>query len=330
MAEVKNKISKENVKSNDVKDSVDTKMVLPKRKSYKVLVISAFLQKLKENKLYLFSFIVTLIAFAVFSLDKVKSGDGLFGGDSETKEEDKTVNALLDDELKLSKQVGIYVKSFKLEDSIKYSDNCEFKSYDLVYEVKEDNQVNKYVQNKCLGTVLIYSDTLGYVKSENTKNIGSKSYIYVFKDTSMTELDGLTYKKDSSYTLNSDISKLDNTNLRFHGDKFVIENNNELYLISGKEIEYELINKSLLDKSIYRVGDSNNYRYIVYNENETQTCYVKSSIEVDGFEDKNIYTIYSLKFDSDTLTFSEPFIEMVRNRSDSCDTLNEDLDNISK
>ena len=330
MVKRKNKIVDGNVKSMDVKEDIEDKITLPKRKSYKVLIISAFLQKLKDNKLYLFSFVVTIIAFCLFSLDKVKDGDGLFGKGDITNQSDKEVNDLLEDKLKLNKQVGIYVKSFKLNKEVKYDTKCSFKSYDLVYEVKNDNKINKYIQNECLGTVLIYSDTLGYVKSENTKNIGTKSFIYMFKDTSMSELDGLTYKKYYNYKLNSDIKDFSSTKLVFHGDRYILETNNELYLINGKEIETHISADSLLDKSIYRIGDSSNYRYIVYNEGETQTCYVKSSIEAEGFEDKNIYTIYVVRFDNENLTFSDPFIENVRNRSDSCDTLNEDLNNISK
>ena len=61
MVKRKNKIMDENVKSSDVKvDNLD-KITLPKRKSYKVLIVSAFLQKLRDNKLYLFSFVVTVI-----------------------------------------------------------------------------------------------------------------------------------------------------------------------------------------------------------------------------------------------------------------------------
>lgn len=329
MVKRKNKIVDENVKSSDVKvDNLD-KITLPKRKSYKVLIVSAFLQKLRDNKLYLFSFVVTVIAFCLFSLDKVKDGDGLFGKE-DIKQSEKEVNDLLEDKLKLNKQVGIYVKSFKLNKEVKYDTKCSFKSYDLVYEVFSDNKINKYIQNECLGTVLIYSDTLGYVKSENTKNIGTKGFIYVFKDSSMTELDGLTYKKNNNYKLNDDIKDLSSTKLVFHGDKYILETNNELYLINGQYLESHISADSLLDKSMYRIGDTSNYRYIVYNEGETQTCYVKSSIEVEDFEDKNIYTIYVVKFDSENLTFTDPFIENVRNRSDSCDTLNEDLDNISK
>ena len=329
MVKRKNKIMDENVKSSDVKvDNLD-KITLPKRKSYKVLIVSAFLQKLRDNKLYLFSFVVTVIAFCLFSLDKVKEGDGLFGKE-DIKQSEKEVNDLLEDKLKLNKQVGIYVKSFKLNKEVKYDTKCSFKSYDLVYEVLSDNKINKYIQNECLGTVLIYSDTLGYVKSESTKNIGTKGFIYVFKDSFMTELDGLTYKKNNNYKLNDDIKDLSSTKLVFHGDKYILETNNELYLINGESLESHISADSLLDKSMYRIGDTSNYRYIVYNEGETQTCYVKSSIEVEDFEDKNIYTIYVVKFDSENLTFTDPFIENVRNRSDSCDTLNEDLDNISK
>ena len=329
MVKRKNKIMDENVKSSDVKvDNLD-KITLPKRKSYKVLIVSAFLQKLRDNKLYLFSFVVTVIAFCLFSLDKVKDGDGLFGKE-DIKQSEKEVNDLLEDKLKLNKQVGIFVKSFKLNKEVKYDTKCSFKSYDLVYEVLSDNKINKYIQNECLGTVLIYSDTLGYVKSENTKNIGTKGFIYVFKDSFMTELDGLTYKKNNNYKLNDDIKDLSSTKLVFHGDKYILETNNELYLINGESLESHISADSLLDKSMYRIGDTSNYRYIVYNEGETQTCYVKSSIEVEDFEDKNIYTIYVVKFDSENLTFTDPFIENVRNRSDSCVTLNVDLDNISK
>ena len=35
--------------------------------------------------------------------------------------------------------------------------------------------------------------------------------------------------------------------------------------------------------------------------------------------------LYSIKFDEDNLSFSEPVVEVVRKRSDKCDTLEVDL-----
>lgn len=326
MADQNNKKDIENVKL-DKQEVLDIKKELPKRKNYRVLVLSSFINQLKEDKLYLICFIITIIFFGIFSFDKVRDGSGIFSS-NDAIESTKKENNLLEEKLDMTKYVGIYVKNYRLNKTIKINDKCEFKTYDYIYQVNKNNKINKYMYNECLGTVLIYSDTLGYVKSENSKNIGSKSFIYVFKDNKLTELDGLTYTKNISYKIDDDILDLKDTKLIFHGDKFILDNVKELYLINGKEIETEIVTDSLLSKSVFRIKDSSNFKYIDYMEGETQTCYVKSTTQEVGFEDKNTYTIYSVKFNEDTLSFSDPFIEVVRKRSDTCDTLNDDLSSL--
>lgn len=327
MANQDNKIIDENVKLDTDKDVLDIKKILPKRKSYKVLVLSSFLQQLKEDKLYFICFVITIFAFVVFSTNKVKEAEGAFtNNDNNTTKE---VNVKLDDKLDVTSYVGYYVKSYKLNKSFKYGNSCEVSSYDLVYEIKKDNSINRYIVNECLGTVLITSDTLGYVKGENTRNIGTKSHIYVFKDSKLTELDGLTYTKSNKYKMSSDVKDINNTALRFIEDKFIVHNSNELYLVNGKIIETEIITNNLLAKSIFRSGNTNNYKYISYNDGETEVCYEPYLVAAVDFEDKEAYTIYELEFDEENLTFKDPVVNFVRKRSDTCDTLNDDLTRLS-
>ena len=108
----------------------------------------------------------------------------------------------LGDKLDVTNYVGYYVKSYKLNKKIKYDNTCEFTNYDLVYEIKKDNTINRYMVNECVGTVLIYSDKLGYVKNEKTRNIGTKSYIYVFNNNKLTQpaTKALTTVKSESHT----------------------------------------------------------------------------------------------------------------------------------
>ena len=56
----------ENVKFDTNKDVLDIKKELPKRKSYKVLVLSSFIQKLKEDKLYFVCLAFSLIIIFLY------------------------------------------------------------------------------------------------------------------------------------------------------------------------------------------------------------------------------------------------------------------------
>ncbi len=313
----------ENVKIDTNNDVLDIKKILPKRKSYKLLVISAFLQKLKEDKLYLICCIITIVSFFTFSLNKVKEAEGAFKNNVVIN--NGTVNETLEDKLDVSKYVGIYTKSYKLKNNIKYDSSCEISSYDLVYEIKSDNTINRYIVNECFGTVLINSDTLGYVKGENTRNIGTKSLIYVFKDDKLTELDGLTYTKNNKYELSTEVKDINSSNLIFINSKFILHNPNELYLVNGKDIETNIVTSKILAKSIFRVGNSFNFKYIVYSEGETEVCYEPYHIAEVGFEDKESYKIYSLEFDQENLSFKESALLKTRKRSDGCSQLNDDL-----
>ena len=103
--------SAEEVKVVDIK--VESKS---KKKEYRSFILNAFAKKLREDKLYAVSFIITLIALGTFSLMKVREADGVF-----TKSDDgvetitsKEENDKIDEVLDVSEYVGCYVKSVKL------------------------------------------------------------------------------------------------------------------------------------------------------------------------------------------------------------------------
>ena len=101
-------------------------------------------------------------------------------------------------------------------------------------------------------------------------------------------------------------------------------NDNDLYLINGNKIDFELIPKTLLTKSIYKI-DKNTYKYFVYNDEETEVCYEDINLAEVGFEDKEIYSIYSIMFDEAALSFKDSVLETTRNRSDTCEILDTDI-----
>ena len=328
MKETKNKKVDENVKLDKDNDVLDIKKELPKRKSYKVLILSSFIQKLKEDKLYLICFIITVFAFSVFSSTKVKEAEGAFN-----KKEDKVVDkgttsnkvdTNKDDKFDVTSYVGTYVVSYSLDSKIMYGDSCEVSGYDFVYVIRKDNSISRYIVNECFGTVLLSSDILEYKITGNTRNIGSKRAIYVFNDNRLVEIDGLSYLKNDKYKLDSEITNLVNSNLTFYKDKFLVVNSNDLYLINGNKIEYELKPNTLLTKSIYKTSDTT-YRYFVYNMQEEFVCYEPINIAEESFVDQDIYSIYSIDFDLDKLTFKESVLEKSRKRSDGCSTLNDDI-----
>lgn len=317
------------VKNDSNLDLYNIKKLLPKKKPYNVILLSSFLKNLKEDKFYLVCFIITVIAFFVFSTEKVKQGESVFASNphvTDNSSKDRPTNNTLDEGLDVSKYVGTYVKSFKLNKSIKFSDTCDIKEYDFIYTVDKNSIISRYFYNKCLGSLLISKETLSYVKTENTKNIGTKTAIYVFKDKKLTHMNGYTYKMNNEYKISEENNDSDDFGLIVYDSKMILYTSNELYLINGKEIETEILNRgTLLNPSLFRVRDTSDFKYIVYDEKETQTCYIDSLVNADGFEDKNNYSIYSIKFDEDNLSFSEPVVEVVRKRSDKCDTLEADL-----
>ena len=323
-------------KDKSVKSAEETKIVdikaesKSKKKEYRSFIFNVFAKKLREDKLYAICFIITLIALGTFSLMKVRQADGVF-----TKSDDgvetitsKEENDKLDEALDVSEYVGFYVKNFKLNKKVSYGSECSFNSYEFIYEVKEDNTINKYISSDCMGTLLVSSDTLSYVKTQNTKNIGTKYDVFVFDSTKLTEVNGYTYKMNKKYKLETSDDTV--SNLVFYDDKFVIMNLNSLYLINGKEVENEVVNSSLLAKSIYRSSkNKNTYRYIVYEKDMTDTCYDNAVISSPNFEDSKLYSVYSITFDLDEMTFGEPKLEYTRNKSAGCDSLNKDLTALS-
>lgn len=323
MTDQKDKKVDENVKLDTANDVIDIKKLIPIRKSYKVLLLSSFLKELKENKLFLICFIITILSISIFSSNKVKEADGAFTSSDKVIEKDKIVtDKKTSDKLDVSKYVGYYVKNFKLDKDIKYGE-CVISEYDYVYEIKKDNTIAKYFYSKCSGSVLVHKDTLEYIKGENTRNIGSKSFIYVFNDNKMSEIDGLTYIKSDNYKMDNNINSVEGVNIKFYKDKFILEGLKELYLVNGRKIETNIEVSSLLTKSVFNKG--NTYSYVIYNEGESQSCYVPSLIAEVGFEDKDAYSIYSLDFDEETLEFDKERLVVTRKRSDNCDTLNDDL-----
>jgi hypothetical protein len=144
-------------------------------------------------------------------------------------------------------------------------------------------------------------------------------------------MNGYTYKLNNEYNIKEENNDNDDFGLIVYDSKMILYTSNELYLINGKEIEAEVLNKgTLLSPSLFRVKDTSDFKYIVYEKDETQTCYIDSLVNADGFEDKNNYSIYSIKFDEDSLSFSEPVVEVVRKRSDKCDTLEADLKELNE
>lgn len=323
----------ENVKFDTDKDVLDIKKELPKRKNYKVLVLSSFIQKLKEDKFYLICFIITIFAFSVFSTSKVKEADGAFSKkeDNVVEKDNTTIKEDVKDTSKLdvSDLVGIYVKSYTLDKSVYYDDTCEVSKYDFVYEISKDNSISRYIVNKCFGKVLLSSDKLEYIGTGNNRNIGSKRAIYVFNDNKLSEVDGLTYVKNDKYNLSGDSINLVNSKFSFYGDKFIVLNNKSMYYINGSKIEYQLVPNTLMDKTIFKTSN-NTYRYFEYDAGENVACYEPGQIAEVGFQDKLLYTIYLLEFDEETLSFKDAQIEKIRNRSDSCQTLNDDLVGLSE
>ena len=129
-----------------------------------------FLEKLKVDKIYLISFLITLTFLSVTSVIKVKHADGYLNKnqtDINQKENnnDTTLTPAKDaeqEEIDVSDYVGIYSKEYILDNVITFGENCTVDSYKYIYQINTDGTISKYFNNSCIGTIKIWSDNYPY------------------------------------------------------------------------------------------------------------------------------------------------------------------------
>ena len=302
------------------------------RENRTYLFFKAFFNNLKSNKLYFLSFVITIFTIVFFSVTKVQEAEGLY---SETKKNPNTpatpvVNqnktdekVPVNEEVDMSDYIGIYSREVTLSNPLTIGETCEISSYKFVYQIKKDKSITKYLVNDCLGTIKMWSDKAAYVSSGGAKYISANKINYLFSPTNMKEVDGETYPSDSTITTIKE-NKNKDLDVYFYGDNIVVNDKNNLLLIKGNTVSYNLnemypSNGGELKQRVYKAGATNQFNFIVFNNNEEVSCYT------DGSDDTLVYTIYSIKYNTSTNSFGEAKKILSRNKSDKCDNYEDDI-----
>lgn len=314
-----------------------------KKENGTYLFFRFFFNRLKEDKFYLCSFIVTITFFSIFSFNKLKETEGYYDKKNETKQTDNslvpTINTDLNnsnvtnnkenDELNIGDYVGIYSKSVELPTPIKLTNTCNVTNYKVVYEIKKDKNIIKYFYNDCIGTIRIWSDTLKYVSNGGARYISANEINYLFSNSSMKEVDGDTYKLDEEIkSIKENIKVKDRVYI--YDNNIVFTTDDDLILIKNGVISYQLTNKyksegGELQKLVYKSKNENEFRFIVFSTKENKSCYTTEELTKSDFKDEEFYKVFSIKYDSESGTFLEEKEIATRNKSDGCDKFNEDL-----
>ncbi len=335
--------NKKEEKDTNVKEKVvkieSAEEVLPQKdkegkKSNAYLFGKAFGERLRTDKLFLFSFLITLIFIAFFSYKKLKNSESSYpnlinkfiSNDNKQNNNDNGSNnskVSVDEKLDISDYVGIYSRIVDLNDKLKINDSCTIDSYKMIYQVKKDKTITKYLYNTCLGSIKIWDDKLGYVTSGGTKYIGTEQIHFLFSGSSMKEVDGETYRVDDEFVSIREKNKIDGLYTYFYDSSIIFKTNKNLILLRGNSTLFNLNTEypsagGKLDKNVFKSSDKM-FKFIVFSNNENLNCYDK---EVE--EDKPLYKIYSISYNEETTNFDKPAELVTRNVNDLCTNWKED------
>ena len=298
-----------------------------KERKYKFHFLPVFWNGLKENKLYLLSFLITL-GFIVFSsCDRVKDSEGFYSFKFnkedvvDKKSDEGTTSATANDEVDVKNYIGVYSREVNLIDAIKVG-SCSLDSYKIVYQIRNDRTITKYFYNSCLGTIKIWSEELKYASSSGARYISANNIYFLFGNSGMKEVDGFTYKLDSSENMKEN-KKVKDVDLYFYDNNIVLLLNDNLVLVDGDTISYNLkdeykSNGGNLDKLVYKMDDYT-YKFIVFSSGDAKSCYDSSN------DDSLNYTIYSITYDTDNKKFGNVKEIVSRKISDGCSLYKTDL-----
>lgn len=283
----------------------------------------------------------------VFSFSKLKNTEGYYDRQKSTETTETatpTVNPPVsnptsdkkpstNEEVDIASYVGIYSRTVTPTAPLKLSDTCTISEYQVIYQIKKDKTITKYLYNECLGTIKMWSDELSYVSSGGARYISANNVNFLFATNSMKEIDGETYKIDESITTLRESKKEKNTEITFYDNNIIIKTPNDLILLKGATISYQLSQKYTInnrkEQTVYKSDTEDTYNFIVYEE-ENKNCYTKEEIEAKEFVDGPIYTIYSIKYNTEKGLFDTEKEIVSRQKSDGCDSLNADLEILKK
>jgi len=328
----KKDVKETNIKEKVVKIEQAEDVLSQKEKNGKknnaYLFGKAFGERLRSDKLFLISFLITIVFVAIFSYKKLKDSESsypnlinrLISNDEKQNNKDSANNnskVSVDEKLDISDYVGIYSREVELSEKLKLNDSCTLDRYKLIYQVKKDKSITKYLYNTCLGSIKIWDDKLNYVTSGDTKYIGTEQLHFLFSGTSMKEVDGETYRIDDEFVSVREKNKIDGLYTYFYDNSIIFKDSKNLILLRGNSILFNLNNEypnsgGKLDKYVFK-ADGKMFKFIVFSNGEALNCYEKA-VE----EDKPLYKIYSITYNDATTSFDKPTELISRNVNDLC------------
>lgn len=339
--DIKNNDNKEEaLQVVDVLEPSQDKVVIKKNKNRNTtyLVFKAFLERLKEDKLYFVSLIITIVFFSLFSINKLATTDGYYDKKTEnsevnansnndtTKKEDETT--VKSDAVDVTGYVGIYSREVVLTTGVKVNDTCSIDDYKLVYEIKSNKKIAKYLMNDCLGTIKIWEGTLTYVSSGGARYISANNINFLFSASSMKEVDADTYKIDEDITSIKENRLLKNTDISFYNNNFIINTPDDLILIKGSNIGYQLkanynTSSDSTNKTVFKTNTNGTYKFIGFSDSANTKCL--NDNELADIEEKELYKVYSIKYNEDKEAFNKAKELFTRKNTDGCRGLEEDI-----
>ena len=339
--------SEKETKQEKIKEKVikieAAERVFPKKKDKKAsnayLFGKAFGERLRSDKLFFVSFLITLFFVAVFSYRLLKNSESSYPGfvnrfisnnevSPTSDDNDNKAPVVVDEELDVSDKVGIYSREVVLNEGIQLSDSCKIDSYKYIYQIKKDNSIGKYLYNDCLGTIAVWNDKLDYVTIGDTKYIGTNDIHFLFSGTSMREADGDTYKIDDSITSIKEKNNIKNLEVNFVDNNVVFVGLKNLIVMKGNSVLFNLNkeysnNGGKLNKMVYQI-DKTNYKFIVFDNGEEMNC--SDEYTDDGL----LYKIYSISYDKEKMIFNSAKEVLSRNKNEGCAHWEEDLELLRK
>ena len=282
-------------------------------------IIYVFFNYLKADKMYFFTFLVTLSFLGFISTRNIDFNIEKKHVDSLTH----LVEVPDVPELSISDYVGIYSRDVKLDIPIKLNDVCVLDSYKVVYQVNKDNTIKKYFYDSCVGSILISSEVLDYMFNGSNKFIGTEYHSYQFGTNSIKEVDGFTYYIDDDLFSIKESIKHSDIEVKFYGDSIVFLTPNDLILSNGNYISsissiYNNVGGNL-GVRFYNSKTKHQYNFIVFNGFDENLC------SDQNLSDELGYTIYSIRYDVNSNNFLEAKEVVSRTKSDGCLYYLEDL-----
>ena len=179
------KVNNEKEKVIKIENSQNIVNKEPKKNSNAYNFGRAFGERLRTDKFFLLSFLITLAFLGYISYQRLKNSQGSYynlikqmvNEEDSDKDKNSNSNVVVDEELIVTDYVGVYSREIALTDSIKLSNSCTLDSYKVVYQVKKDRSINKFFFNECLGVFKLWSGKLDYVYVSGTKYIGTEDLL---------------------------------------------------------------------------------------------------------------------------------------------------------